>query len=107
MSYNENFNKLGIEYSQSKLFTPDNKILVLIKPEDFAGVTYFSFTDKEQENEFYDIVKSWDLFGYRFRKENDMLVYSATQNGPDAYEYSKFMSLIISYFNKDFNKRVI
>ena len=94
------------EYSQTKLFNiEDNKTLVQIIPDNYS--TGFIFTNRIIGKKFVKVIESWDLFGPSFAMEEDTITYYTSQNGSDAYEYSKFMSLMISFFEGDLKERVI
>lgn len=96
---------MKIEYSQTMIFNKDT-MEVIGKIEESHGVTAITFDVKEVTQDFFEVCKSWDLFGSRLTLENNTLTYYATQSGVDSYDYSKFMSLIVSFFDGDFKRNL-
>jgi len=92
---------MKIEYSQTMIFNK-NTMEVIGKIEESHYITKITFDVPEVTQDFFEVCKSWDLFGTRLTLENNILSYYATQSGTDAYDYSKFMSLIVSFFDGDF-----
>jgi len=101
------YNNLLIESTKSAVIARNDdfsevQILVGIISEQYLSAFDVVVPNKSNQ-EFKDICDSWDLFGHRLRIENDRLVYGATIDGPDAYEYAKFLSLLTSYIVNEFN----
>ena len=95
---------MEIEYSQTKIFCKDTfDVIGYIKDKQYK--TEITFQDNWITQDFYDICKSWDLFGSRLELNGNVLSYGETQSGTGAYEYNKFMSLIVSYFCNDFKRK--
>jgi hypothetical protein len=100
------YNNLLIESTKSAVIARNDdftevQILVSIASEQYLSAFDIVIPNKSNQ-EFKDICDSWDLFGHRLRIENG-LVYGATIDGSDAFEYAKFIDLLTSYLIGDFN----
>jgi len=94
---------MKIEYSQTMIFNKDT-MEVIGKIEESHGVTAITFDVPEVTQDFFEVCRTWDLFESRLTLKNDTLTYFASQSSSNSYEYSKFMSLIVSFFDGTFTR---
>lgn len=95
------------EYSQSILFNRETfEIIASISLiEECSNI--LKFVDNDKNLEFYNICKSWDLFGSRISiSESGVEHYSSPRSSANSYDYYMYMSLVISYLSKDFKMKI-
>jgi len=80
----------------------------LIDVEELASIASFNhdgvvitFRDKRTPVEFMKVLKSWDIYTYSAKLEDNQILFNISSPTP-IEERHKFYSLIISFMNDDF-----